>query len=533
MPHTSTLVQSGEELFVVTEDGGSMELTLPSTITLTDARIPRFEVSGVHAVMANTPTQPIIVDDNGIVMPLSPTAPTAAPTVAVGAAGALTGTYGVKYTFAIRNLDEVIIAESGFSASASVALTADKLAVSVIQVMSGLVTADIEDRYEIVRRLYRTTAGGSVYFLWHTIEDNTTTTYSGDESDASLGAIAADSLGTAPYLSHIASFRERLFGVDDSSNREKLLYSESGLRWAWPDDNFFTAPQVKGDSQSGITALIPRREALGIAKSNMLIQLTGTSDDDFRLVTLSTTIGATNQESVAIYRDQVYFLGQDGVYRWGDGGIDCVSDGKVRSWFTTDDYFDRTRFDEAFAIIDVLDKSYKLYLVTAGGETVDTWVELDLETGTWWGPHRTDAYTLTSGLTLSSHSPLAGEGTLDGYIVVDTETRSDDEDTAIEVEAITAPLVSSNPPVTTYWGELTTEIEPQAAGTLAVYPSVGELSEAEEAVFSHDLTTASVRLGRLGYGRFVKLRFYHNTIAQIVQLLGFELSPVNAVGRRQ
>lgn len=530
---TSTLVQSGIELFAVAEDGSSTELTVPSTVTITEDRPPRFEVNGVYAVLTNTPTEPLIVDDAGIVMFLSPIAPTVAPTVAVGAAGALTGTYYVKYTYVIRTLDGVTVAESGYSpTSAAVVLTADKLAVSALDTLDGLTTV-IDPRYEIIRRLYRTTNGTLTFFQWGEVEDNTTTTFEDDATDASLSAIAAPVLGTAPFLSNIASFRDRLFGVNDSENREMLLYSEAGRRWAWPSDNFFPVPQRKGDSQSGITSLMPRREALGIAKSGMLLQLTGTDDDDFRIVVLSTTIGALNQESVASYRDDVFFLAFDGVYRWGESGLTCVSDGRVRSWFTTDDYFNRSLFDEAFAKVEPISKSYRLYLAAAGSTTIDTWIELNLETFTWWGPHRSDAYVFSSTLTLASTVPLIGGGTTDGFISVETADRSDDEDTAIETEAIMAPIKAVDPPETAYWGMLNPEVAPQAAGTLSIYPTVGEPDDAEDTVFSHDITTASISLGRLGYGRYMFLRFYHNTISQVLQILGFEVNPLNIVGNRQ
>lgn len=534
MPHNSTLVQSGTEFFIVSEDGGHTQLSEPSTVTITDDRPPRFEVNKVHAIVVNSVDQPLIVDDAGIVLFLSPPAPTAAPTIAVGTAGALTGTYGVKYTFAIRDLDETIVAESGFSPSASVALTADKLSVTTNQALAGLTAANYDDRYEIVRRFYRTAAGGSTYFLWYTIENNTAdSTFEDDTTDAALAALGAANLGSVPFLSHIASFHERMFGVNDSSDREQLLYTEAGLRWAWPTANVFQMPQVKGDSQSGVTALLPRRDALGIAKSSMLLQLTGTDDADFRITILSTTIGCVSQESAAIYNDKWYFLGQDGVYRWGEDGIQCISDGKVRTWFTTDDYFDRNEFVNAFGVIDHTDKSYKLFLVGAGDTTVTKWVEYDIDSGTWWGPHETSAYALESAFQLAGHSPLSGVGTTDGYITINTDTRSDDGDTAIETEAITTPIKVSDPPEHAYFGTLNLEVAPQGGGTLSIYPIVGELDDAEGTAFSHDLTDPSAGLGRLGYGRFLKLRFYHNTINQIIQILGFEVDPVNIVGRRQ
>lgn len=538
MANTSTLVQSGENLYILADDGAGVELTEPSTVTISTDRMPRFEVNGVHAIVVNSVSQPLIVDDAGIVLYLSPNAPTAAPTVAVGTAGALTGTYGVKYTFAIRDLNEVIVAESGFSASASVALTSDKLAVSNLQTLTGLTSSIYDDRYEVVRRVYRTAAGGSVYFLWYTVEDNSTTSFEDDATDAAISALAADSLETAPFLSHIASFKGRLYGIDNSTAREVLRYSETDQRWAWPSANRLPLSQVKGDAQSGATALMPIRNALGIAKSNMLIQLTGTDDASHVLTVVSTSIGAVNQESAALYRDQWYFLGPDGVYRWGEGGVESISDprdgvGGVRSWFTTDTYFDRDEFINAKGEIDIDDKSYKLQLTNLAGEAV--WVEYDIESGTWWGPHRTDDpdYVWTSLFRLGSSTPLLGWGTADGHIVVDTETRSDNGATAIETEGILAPIRAADPPVTTYFGTLTTEVDPQAGGTLSVYPTVGELSESEDAVMSHDLTLASSGLGRLGYGRYLKLRFFHNTIDQLIQLLGFEVDPVNIVGRRQ
>ena len=534
MAHNSTLVQSGTSFYIVTEDGGWTELSEPSTVTITADRPPRFEVNRVHSVVVNSVTSGLIVDDSGIVLFLSPPAPTAAPTLAVGTAGALTGTFGVKYTVAIRDLDGNVVAESGFSPSASVALTADKLSVTTNEALAGLTAANYDSRYDVVRRFYRTAADGSAYFLWYTVENNTVdSAFEDDASDASIATLTAEALATAPFLSHIASHHDRLFGVDDATNRERLLYSESGLRWAWPTDNYFQLPQVKGDSQSGVTALMPRRDALGIAKTGMLLQLTGTDDADFRLTILSTSRGCVSQESAAIYDDKWYFLGQDGVYRWGEDGIQCISDGRVRSWFTSDTYFNREEFVNAFGAIDIIDKSYKLCLAPAGATTVTQWVEYDIATGTWWGPHETSAYTLTSALQLGGHSPKLALGTTGGCIVVQTDTRTDDGTTAIEVEAITTPIRVSDPPTTAYYGTLTLEVEPQPGGTLSVYPIVGELSESEDTAFSHDLTDPSTGLGRLGYGRFLKLRFYHNTVNQIIQLLGFEVDPVNIVGRRE
>jgi uncharacterized phiE125 gp8 family phage protein len=67
-----------------------------------------------------------------------------------------------------------------------------KVSLSAIPVGGSLVTS---------RKLYRTTAGGSTYLLLATIADNTTTTYTDNIADSSLGA-EAPSTNTAddPYL---------------------------------------------------------------------------------------------------------------------------------------------------------------------------------------------------------------------------------------------------------------------------------------------------------------------------------------------
>lgn len=531
MPYT--LVQSGTSLYTIAVDGSTALLTLPSTVSLAGARPMRTAVDGAYAVIANTPTKPLIVDDAGIVLFMSPNAPTLAPTLTQPNAGSLTGTFGVKYTFLILDLNNNIIAESGFSPSASITITSKKITVSDLQTLSGL-GSGITSRYKIWRRIYRTTNGTSTYFKWYDVEDNTTTTFESDASDASIGAVAAPLLGTAPYLSHIASFRDRLFGVNNITSREQLLYAEAGRRWAWPSTNVIQAPQDKGDTQSGITALMPRREALGVAKSNMLLQLTGTSANDFRLVIISTTVGAVNQESVAKYRDAIYFLGLDGVYRWDEAGLTSLTDGRVSSWFNTSEYFNLAKLTSAIGVINPQKRSYLLFLPAKNSTVLNRWIEYDIDSNTWWGPHKSDVYTnIQSAFWLAGSQPTLGLGTNTGFVAVETLARNDGTTDPIELNGTLAPLRSEDPPQTSVWGRITTEVVPQTTGTLQVYPLVGEPQDDEGPALYHPLTIASAMLGRMGTGRYARLRFYHRTINQIVQILGLEINPVVILGRRQ
>lgn len=69
-----------------------------------------------------------------------------------------------------------------------------KVSLSAIPVGSSLVTS---------RKIYRTAAGGSIYYLLATIADNTTTTYTDNIADASLGAQVPSSNTTGDPLLNV------------------------------------------------------------------------------------------------------------------------------------------------------------------------------------------------------------------------------------------------------------------------------------------------------------------------------------------
>ncbi len=100
--------------------------------------------------------------------------PPGAPTVAVGAAGALTGAYQYKVTL-VNALGET----TGVTASAVVNPSSQQVSLSAIPIGAAGTTA---------RNIYRTAAGGATYKFLVAIADNTTTTYTDNALDATLGA---------------------------------------------------------------------------------------------------------------------------------------------------------------------------------------------------------------------------------------------------------------------------------------------------------------------------------------------------------
>jgi hypothetical protein len=122
-----------------------------------------------------------------------------APTVAVGSATGLTGVYSWKITFVTASGET----EAGV-ASSNLTLANQKANLSAIPVSPC--------RSVTSRKIYRTAAGGATYKLVTTLSDNTTTTYTDNTADGSLGAEAP---GVAAAVTGLEQFpedvQERLF----------------------------------------------------------------------------------------------------------------------------------------------------------------------------------------------------------------------------------------------------------------------------------------------------------------------------------
>ena len=320
----------------------------------------------------------------------------------------------------------------------------------------------------------------------------------------------------------------------DRAAVDDLRFTEAGVMYSWPLSNGLLVGRRGSDSR-GITALLPRRDALGIGRRVGLFQVTGTTKANYNVVTLSEQCGVESQETVVVWRDVAYFLWKDGVYRWGPSGIDCLSDGKVRNWFVSDLYFTRSRFQYAFAHVDPIQNKYRLFLAALGSVVEDRYVEYDLTDGTWWGPHKTGAFSqfVSAGGSADSGDrfvPLIGSS--DGYLwAPGTVAGTDDTATAIDFDVDTKRHDGLTPDIEKNWGALSVLSKVQAAGSLTVTPYVGALDAPAQTALTADLTKGREKLPRLGPGKHAGFKFRHNTVAQDVDLYGYEI-PFYELGRR-
>jgi hypothetical protein len=528
-----TLIQAGSTLKFLGDDGTvGANLVIPSGINLSTTKPARFLNIDGYTILVNTPDQPLLIDSQGTVRLLVPRPPRLAPVIAGVGSGGLTGTYtGVRYTFIVEDINGNLISESDYSpASGSATLTNQLLQASGLDISSDTITG---------RRLYRPTSNGSVLFQWVDLDGNVLTSIQDDLPDAALSEVASPILGNPPYLTLIGAFRGRIFGVagDDIDN---LRYTEAGIRYSWPADNIIPVQDV-GSDNIGITAIIGRRDALGVGRLNQISQITGTGAEDgtgnidFDNVILSRELGVLSQESVAVYRDTAYFLWYDGVYQWDSSGFKNISDeGGVSSWFNTNNYFNRSRFPFAFAGFDPIRTKYRLCLASAGSDVEDTWVEFDIEDRTWWGPHNTTAFSPASMVfvTLPDNSVELGFGSRQGDVNTEQETRTDGMDQPIAFDVVGKRHDNGTPDDDKYFGQLSMYGKVQPAGTLTITSKAGELEATTPLVQQYDMTKNRQRLGRLGVGKHVELEFENDVVGQDVNLYGYVIDPVHVLGRR-
>lgn len=528
------IVQGGTSLYKVDPTTGvATALTLPTGVTLSLTRKPRFAILNQWVVITNSPSRNIAVDPEGTVRVLVPRGPISPPMTAAGSGTGLTGSYQVKQSFVVSDTAGNLLMESALSPpSSAVSLTNKDLTVSQIALSDDSVTS---------RRLYRTSSGGALYYHWLDLDGNTATSVTSGLADAALSLLPAQPTiltppaGTLPgtRLKNIVSWKNRLWGVsDDPDDVDSVTYSEDGLVYAWP--NSITAYPTGQDSQ-GIVAFAPRRNELGILKRNGVWQISGNSNATFQVIQLVyDKAGCVAPDSVVVANDKAYWLGRDGIYEWGTDGVRNVSDGLVKPWFTTDTYFNRGRFVNAFAKYNEARNSYELHLAALGSSTEDRWVSFNLTNRKWFGPHKTGAFTPSHAYKGqdSNGLPIVLVGGTDGTIyTANNSTYHDGSATAIDFDVYGPFHHGDEPDVHHLWQSISILSKVESGGTLSIIPYLGRLNAAAGTTISHDLTTGRERLSTIGAGAMVRLRFSQATNNQGCTIYGYEL-PFLELGRR-
>ena len=194
-----------------------------------------------------------------------------APTVATGAAGVLTGNYKYKVSYQIDSYQE----GNAGTASAQVSPSSEKVELTAIPTSANTrVTA---------RHLYRTQAGGSVYYFLATISDNTTTTYSDNIADGSLDTTRT---GATDYGAPDQNYKygllhnARIFQARGETDKSKVIYCDirSGIAYpdVYPTNNFFFVTRDDGEEITFVGQ--DQYGALTVMKPNAIVRVDTTAD---------------------------------------------------------------------------------------------------------------------------------------------------------------------------------------------------------------------------------------------------------------
>jgi len=168
--------------------------------------------------------------DATTVKELGVNAPVTTCTTAVGAATGLTGIYYYKVTF----VDVDGVEGNPSIASSPVTVTNQKISLTSIPILTGM-----------KRKLYRTLAGGSVYYYLTLIDDATTTTYTDSITDVTIelssGLLQTDNF-KPPKATIIYEYKTYMFYVSTSYPNRLYFSKPYGTDTTYPLASFEQVP---------------------------------------------------------------------------------------------------------------------------------------------------------------------------------------------------------------------------------------------------------------------------------------------------
>lgn len=538
------LAQGGASLYKVdVASGVATALTLPTGVTLSTTRKPKFALLNQWVVMVNSPSRNLVIDPEGTVRPLVPRAPVHGPTMAAGGGTGLTGAYVYWDSFVVKNSDDELLLESPLSPpSASVTLSNQNASLTDIDKSLDTITA---------RRIYRTLTGGtstSQKYRLLDLEGNSATALIEGVLDTTLSLLPTQSnILVAPpgtlagaRLKNIIEWKSRLWAItDDPDLADSVFVCETNKVYAWPNQ---LVAYPTGQDKDGLVGFAPRQNELGLLKRTGLWKVNASASGTGIALTNASlnqiafeTAGCISADTIVAVRDRVYWLGRDGVYEWGPDGVVNITNETVGPWFKSGTYFNRARFANAFARYNELRNQYELHLAANGSSVEDRWVSFNLSNRKWYGPHKTGALTPTSGAHLidADGLPVTLVGGSDGVIYTGNSANlRDGAATAIDMDCYSPWHSADAPNIEHFWGQLSMLTKVEAAGTLSITPYVGRLNAAAGTAISHDLTLGRELLRRLGDGALMRLRVRKNTVNQGATIYGYEVEPVFENGKR-
>lgn len=459
----------------------------------------------------STPRRVLRVDPSTIpptVTFLGIASPTGATVDNATAGGSMTvGTYSYKVTF----YNSTIGQESNPSpVSGGVTLTAGNQQVSLTSIP---VSSDTQVNR---RRLYRTTVNGGIWLYLGEITDNTTTTYTDNIPDSSLGiAIEETGNGVPPALHKLADYKGHIFGSTISSSR--LWFSGQGKPGSFDSNDF----RDLTDSAGAITAIVKFLGQLIIFKSESIWIVTGEDRNTFIVTKQLSGIGTENQHNIIFNPEKniLMFIYQQSIFAY-DGTSIVEMSSPIKAMLNS---YSSSSLNLYSTGVFYQKKNLCLWFMYTG--SVSSILAYDNKLDQWM----TRGYASSSaqrGVTNFDYGKIYIGGT-DGY-VRQLDTGTSDDGTAIVCEAIDRAIPRDLADATQKnFFEVEVFFAPNTGSVVVSYKlnTPSETAGDFTTIGTIDTSAAkgSARLRFNAIGQRIYLRFYESSTTNTVVLRGWHV----------
>ncbi len=357
-------------------------------------------------------------------------APTDAAVTTTGA-GALSGAYSVRYTYARLTVDGSVAYETNPSPVSNTAnLSTQGLAIS------GLV--DSTDPQITHKRVYRTVAGATAYLFDQNVAQGTTTLLS-TTADTALGDLVETDNDPPPQASWAFEFQEHMFLCRDETNPHYLWWSKRFRPEQFPLENFLEVgnpsdPLQGGVAFAGLAAVFTR-----LTKYRIF----GNATSGFNHQEAITRRGTNAINATKATEHGIIYPSRDGIFRTALSSPDEELSNEIEPLFMGEEVngFLPVNWDRSLLFsADVYKGRYYLSYCSGESTSPDMLMVYSFDTKRWYFYD----HPLRSLHSDEKNNRLLA-GTLTGQ-VVELETGSNDDGADIEFEVETKDYAGEDGP---------------------------------------------------------------------------------------
>ena len=298
--------------------------------------------------------------------------PTAAPGLATGGVGKLTGQSIAFYTWIHKDVSGNIISESGASPASNDAFPVTHNRQKRVWTLPG----SAPDARVTHKGLYVMWNGA----LARHVQDVTiaTTSLTEDMANLKFGRALEEGGDVVPYGVYCETFKQRIWAAGILAFPDRIYFSNFGDGESWNLEHYLKT--TNGKAVTGIKRL---GETLVVFTSTSTDIIVGNSPDTFTIIPRDPTIGCISHHGIFNIFNRLWFPSQDGV-RTYDGSFRFLME-NLRDYWHDEYEADPLAYEGSFGEVDLDTHSYLLTL-RQGHHVQIRWILPALRAiGWWWG----------------------------------------------------------------------------------------------------------------------------------------------------